>query len=151
MYCVVFNQGNGKKTKNKTKPIGSRSNCKAQLCPYLFQIKIKEEIDIYIVSAECPWKVELHFAPFMLKLNFFSSFMETCSAAAQVSGYWWVSRCCSSLHSLCSADKSTHQRTRGVFLSLSLFPPPVSSPEKQLSMGLVAIHPQEMFIFFCLK
>lgn len=99
---------------------------------YLFQIKKKrkKEIDIYIVSAECPWKVELHFAPFMLTLmhiSYYFFFLPSWKlAAARVSGYWWVSRCCSSLHSLCSADKSTHQHTRGVFLSLSLFPPPVA-------------------------
>lgn len=72
---------------------------------YLFQIKKKrkKEIDIYIVSAECPWKVELHFAPFMLTLmhiSYYFFFLPSWKlAAARVSGYWWVSRCCSSLHS----------------------------------------------------
>lgn len=83
-WCIVWfsTRETGKKNK-KTKPIGSRSNCKAQLLPtkicmlwdgllkspiYFRFKKKKKEIDIYIVSAECPWKVELHFAPFMLKL-----------------------------------------------------------------------------------
>lgn len=103
--------------------------------PIYFRLKKKKKRNRYLYS-KCWMSLEgwVTFCTIHANVDayqlffFFSSFMETCSAAARVSGYWWVLRCCSSLHSLCSADKSTHQHTRGVFLSLSLFPPPVVPP-----------------------
>lgn len=97
-------------------------------------------------SAECPSKLWLLFAPFMMMLMHIPFYLSKCALLC-----WHEFQApyeCSDVIAMCThclltrdgrQDKSTHQHTR-VFLQTS----------KGSFMGLVAIHPQEFTFFFFL-
>lgn len=110
---------------------------------YLFQIK-KKEIDIYIVSAECPWKVELHFAPFMLTLmhiSFFFYFLPSWKLALLQREFQATDECrdvaavCTHCVPLTSPPINAPEGFFSLFLSFHLPLPPPPSPWKTAVNG----------------